>query len=367
MGYIDCDAHLFETEETWSYLDPGEREFRPTTLRDERTGVEWWCVGSLRSPRRDRNRALSAKVEAAYDSLYPTPDVHILADIPARLGHMDRLGVDVQILFSTYFIGAVLDRPIAEAALARSYNRWIAERCAESHGRIRWAMVPPLRMMNRAVDELTFAKENGAAGVHMHDLPLGMVLDDEYFDEFYAKAQDLDLPMLIHVGGDSRVAQADRRGNFRIVTGAVTGFYRLLAGSLHEKFPRLRWAVLEAGASWLPFVLSEASRFDDSMRRNYEDPLAVIDRRALSERELFVACQINDDLPYIADFVGADSLVVGTDYTHFDVGSDVGACGIIASRTDIKPELARRITDVNGRRLYGIDEHFVPADRAKTA
>lgn len=361
MGYIDSDAHLFETGETWDYLDPSEREFRPTTLRDEDKGVEWWCVNNLRSPRKDRIHGLEPGGQAVYDTLYPNYDVHTLADIPARLRHMDELGVDVQILFSTYFIGAVIDRPLPEAALTRSYNRWVAERCSESGGRIRWTMVPPLKMMNRAMEELDFAKEQGAAGVFMHDLPLGMVLDDEYFYDFYAKAQDLELPMLVHVGGDSRLAQFDRRNNFRIVTGTVTCFYRLLAGPLHEKFPRLKWGFLEAGASWLPFILKEASRFGESMRRNYEDPFALIDRNALAERNLYVACQINDDLPYISEYVGDKNIVVGTDYTHFDVGSDVDACQIIADRADLKPEFARNITEVNGRALYGIDLSFTPA------
>ena len=26
---IDADAHVLETEETWSYLEPGEAKYRP--------------------------------------------------------------------------------------------------------------------------------------------------------------------------------------------------------------------------------------------------------------------------------------------------------------------------------------------------
>ena len=29
MGYIDCDAHVWETDRTWDYLLPGEEQFRP--------------------------------------------------------------------------------------------------------------------------------------------------------------------------------------------------------------------------------------------------------------------------------------------------------------------------------------------------
>ena len=50
-----------------------------------------------------------------------------LRDIELRLRIMDRLGIDVQILFNTMWIARVADKPDAEIALCGSWNRWMAD------------------------------------------------------------------------------------------------------------------------------------------------------------------------------------------------------------------------------------------------
>ena len=35
MGFIDVDSHVLEVPETWDYLDPSERHFRPRILEFE--------------------------------------------------------------------------------------------------------------------------------------------------------------------------------------------------------------------------------------------------------------------------------------------------------------------------------------------
>jgi len=84
-------------------------------------------------------------------------------------------------------------------------------------------------------------------------------------------------------------------------------------------------------------------------------------REALDGAELFVAAQIDDNLPEILDLVGPDRLVYGTDYGHLDIGSDPDGMHIITSRGDIDAEVARKIVDTNARRFLGIDADFRPA------
>ena len=52
---------------------------------------------------------------------------------------MDEFGVDVQVLFPTWWLLYPVSSPAAEAAMYRSYNRWIAEGTADSGGRLQWA------------------------------------------------------------------------------------------------------------------------------------------------------------------------------------------------------------------------------------
>jgi predicted TIM-barrel fold metal-dependent hydrolase len=362
VGYIDCDAHVFETDATWEYFDPAEREFQPLALRDAGGTIEHWLVsGSLR-PRGDH---VHVQDDDWAGQLY-APGVTSLQDVPARLAHMDRLGVDVQVVFSTFFIRANIHRAMAEAALARSWNRWMADRYHESGGRILWALIAPVRMMDRALEEMEFGRANGAVAVHLHGEIAGMVLDDEYLNPFYAKAQDLDLVMAVHVGSDiPGYTLPDPRYAFKVITEIPVGFYRLCVGDLSQRFPRLRWAWLEAGASWVPFVLHEAARVvADGVTRS--KGAIIVNKRLTEEHQLFVACQIDDDIPYITQYVGEDNLVMGTDYGHIDIGSDIDAAGIIARRSDLGSTLARKIVDQNGRRLYGIDPSFTPSAASRS-
>jgi predicted TIM-barrel fold metal-dependent hydrolase len=75
---------------------------------------------------------------------------------------------------------------------------------------------------------------------------------------------------------------------------------------------------------------------------------------ALAANRLFVACQTNDDLPYLLETAGLGNLIIGTDYGHADLGSDIEAHRLIVERQDIPHEAARRIVDDNARLLFGL-------------
>ena len=83
-------------------------------------------------------------------------------NVEVRLRHMDQLGVDVQVLWPTLFLERVADRPEAEIAVCRSYNRWLADIWRQAKGRLRWACVLPLQTMSEALDQLRLAHANAS-------------------------------------------------------------------------------------------------------------------------------------------------------------------------------------------------------------
>ena len=56
-----------------------------------------------------------------------------------RIKEMDEAGIDIQVLHNTLWIEQVTQRPDVEAALCRSWNRWLAEVWQQSQGRLRWS------------------------------------------------------------------------------------------------------------------------------------------------------------------------------------------------------------------------------------
>jgi hypothetical protein len=108
-------------------------------------------------------------------------------------------------------------------------------------------------------------------------------------------------------------------------------------------------------------VLRETFRADATgVFRSFKDWRASADE-ALEGAELFVAAQIEDNVPEIVDLLGTDRLVYGTDYGHLDIGSDPDGMHVMTTRPDIDPLVARQIVDANGRRLFGIEASFRPA------
>ena len=93
--------------------------------------------------------------------------------------------------------------------MARSYNRWLAEATADSGGRLGWAVYTPVRAGERALQELEFGKEHGAVSVLLLGQNHGMSLVDPVMYPIYEKAQDLDLAITVHTGGDSREFHRD--------------------------------------------------------------------------------------------------------------------------------------------------------------
>ena len=170
MDRVDADAHVYETEATWEYMLGNEVAYRPRSYDpgapivpgDTRPHRFWIADGRIGLRRFCTDERTGTTVATRE-----------LLDVPARLRHMDELGVEVQILYPTYLLSAPSDHPDVELAIYHSYNRWLADKTAESNGPLRLGVMPPVRSMDEAVKELQFAKENGAVGVFKRAIECG--------------------------------------------------------------------------------------------------------------------------------------------------------------------------------------------------
>src|SRR5207247_1692664 len=108
----------------------------------------------------------------------------------------------------------------------------------------------------------------GAGCVMLKGMEHGYFLSDPYFDSLYAQAQDLDLVICVHLGTSVRRLEGVPIGNLLPNPAALIdslapvmkGFYDVVASDLHVRFPRLRWAFLESGATWVPTVFQQHQR-----------------------------------------------------------------------------------------------------------
>lgn len=355
MPIIDADTHVDETEATWEFLSESERRFKPITVsqhvaaEDQIPGYDrfWLVDGHLRVRRvRDDQRTGT------------TQETRELVDVTARLRHMDDLGVDVQVMYPTFFLSAVTDRPEVEVALCRSYNRWLAEKSAQSSGRLQWVAVMPTLDMEATAAEVRTAKELGACGVMKKGVECGgRSAGDPYFYPLYEAASRNDVAVCIHSGSgemEHNDLRHDHASMWSRTLPVVDAFYSLAVKGVPDRFPNLRIGFIESGAAWIPYALSElwARKVRQAWRGTID-----LKNDLLRQSRFYVACQTQEDLPYLLQHGAEDNLVIGTDYSHADGSAEIEALSLVRKKGEtgeISAVASRKILDGNPRALYGL-------------
>ena len=348
MPTIDADAHVIETPRTWEYMTDAERDLTPIVVQrrsgGEMTGLEgntiqeYWVVGG-----RLMNKQSNVSADTA-------PDAREMRDIEARLRHMDELDIDVQVLFPTLFLQPVTKNARLEHALCRSYNRWLADIWKEAPERLRWVVTPPLHSMDRVADELRFGKEHGAVGVMVRGIECERMLSDPYFFPLYEMAEELDLAICPHSGtGGFTMSEfyRDDPGFNKFKLATIGAFHALLWHKVPARFPKLRWGFIEVSAQWIPYVLNDLGL---RLKRRGE----TLPDDVLGANNIYVACQVTDDLPYILEHASEDNIVIGTDYGHADTAAEIEALRKLKGDGRIAPSVVDKILDDNARALYGL-------------
>jgi len=213
---IDADAHVVETEQTWDYLDQSDKKFRPQLFQSsgDSSAQYWFLDGKIigfRNPTLTEQE-LDALSKQTGRQLQTAQEARELRDVELRLQHMDRLGIDVQVLHNTMWITRVAERPDAEIALCMAWNRWMAEVWKQAEGRLVWSCVVPAMTISEAVQQIRFARQNGSVAVCLRPFEGERQLVDPYFYPIYEEATRLNMAMAIHIANASS-------GSFQRPTG----------------------------------------------------------------------------------------------------------------------------------------------------
>ena len=356
MTVIDADAHVIETEQTWDYLEPAEQKYRPLPLPPG-SGVRAWLIdGRLAGLRQQplTEGDLAKRSQMIGRNVATPKESREMHDVELRLQEMDRLGIDVEVLHNTVFIMPITDKPAVEVAICRAWNRWVADIWRQGKGRLRWSCVPPTLSMDDALAEIRFGKEHGAVAVLMRPVEGNRTLTDPYFYPVYEEAVRLDMPIVIHIANGNPYL-CDLFGGRNDGGGALSQFrgptviacHQVMMSRLPELFPALRWAFVEAGAQWLPWVISDAKRRFQADGREWPE-------EGFDAFNIWVTCQSDNDLEFIVKHAGEDRLLIGTDYGHVDTASEVDAITVLRHTSGLEPQVIQKFVDANARAVFGL-------------
>jgi predicted TIM-barrel fold metal-dependent hydrolase len=358
---VDADTHISESTHIWDLLEPEMYPRRPVlvsvptdTLYGKRNAF-WLIDGAIVPKPAGRGGSTLITPSAAAFQTERTDinqGVRELADVPARLRDMDRLHIDIQVIYPTLFLVYLTDDVQLEIALCHAYNRWLAQAWTAGQDRLRWVAVLPLRAIEACSAEMRCAKEHGAVGVFFRGIERDRTLDDPYFFPIYEEAAHLDLPICIHTGsGSPAIAQVfhfERSSAFsqgRLLP--VMAFHNLVANRIPELFPNLRIGFIETAASWVPHVLH-------ALKRGGRLPNGKTGPDLFRDYRLYVACEADEDIPYLAQYIGEDHLLIGSDYGHNDPSDEPELVRTMRAREDLSEPLLEKILGANARGFYGI-------------
>ncbi len=368
-GIIDSDTHIIEHPGVWENFEPALYHRRPLLASIEASDAQGirnavWMIDGAAIPKRSGKGSVALAVGGSESENARTDisaQVRYLTDPLQRVRDMDERGVAAEVIFPTLLLSYLTDDVELEIAICRAYNRYLGDAWKKAGNRLRWVVVPPLRDIQASVEEIEWGRQNGAVGVFFRGVEGERSLADRYFDPVYAAADRLGMAVCIHTGaGAPGITKVfDRTVSHNLPQNRALplwAFRDLVAHKVPERFPNIRWGFIEASASWVPYVLHHLQRSTRAATVGASpDPTTEWGPRLFRDYKLYIATEADEDIAYLARFIGEDNIITGSDYGHQDQSREANMANTLRQRQDVPSEMIEKILGANGARLYGLD------------
>ena len=282
---------------------------------------------------------------------WPVPPVFY--DLEARLASMDERGISHAVLSIAPQLFMYWVEPGEAAAFCRAVNDDLAAFAAGSAGRISAVATLPLQDPAAAAAELRRAVTDlGMRGAEIGPGADGSPLDGPALRPVLATAADLRVPLIVH---PYYVASSPGLEDFYLTNlignplATTVCAARLIFSGVLDELAALR-VVLMHGGGYLPYQigrLDHGHRVRPEARGCAHPPSAYLDRFWFD-----TVTHAPRPLRFLADTVGADHVVYGTDFP-FDMAA--GPLHDQLAGTSLSADETELIAGRNATALFGLD------------
>ncbi|MDR3513318.1 MAG: amidohydrolase family protein [Caulobacteraceae bacterium] len=348
MAYVenrivhDADSHLMELDDCLDdYIEARFKDrYHALGYYRRKVGDRGWAEGARRVQADPAFRA-EADANILLRKNYQALGSFLPADRPRTL---DLLGFASQLVFTTFCLGNFgLDEsgPADLAyATAQAHNRMMTDFCKVDRRLLPTAYVP-LVDFERAAATAREAVALGAKALMVPSrCPPGHSPSHVRLDPVWALAQEAGLPIVFHVGGELKMAPAyaenglpkvkDFHGgeenftsvSFMAIPGSVMQtLAAMIFDGVLDRFPRLKFGVIELGASWLPSWMRYMDAGQGAFLK-HEERLQTLSMRPSEfvHRQVRVTPYPHEDAGWIIAHSGPEVCLFSSDFPHVEGG-----------------------------------------------
>jgi len=258
-----------------------------------------------------------------------------------RLALMDEQGIDRALMFPTLaslIEERMKDDPDLIAAVVHSLNQWMYETWQFNYeDRIFATPVISMGIVDKALEELEWVLERGARCVLIRPAPVPGLRGTlspglPRFDPIWARIVEAGVLVGMHASDSGYSAIANwweesseflpfQPSAFRMISQGKRPIYDTMSAMVchgaFTRFPDLKVAAVENGANWVGHLLHDMADVYEKMPQQFpENPVEAF------LRNVYVNPFWEDNLQSLVDLVGADHVVVGSDYPHPEALAD---------------------------------------------
>ncbi len=335
----DADSHLMELpDQLDAFLDPRFRAAYDALPKLAKRNDAY--VGDARAKQSDAAFRASADDNIMLRKNYEALGAFIKQDRPRAL---DNLGFASQLVFTTWCLNNFgLEKPGETElayATATAHNRMMVDFCSVDRRFLGTAQVPLLDI-DRSVAHARAAIDMGLKALLIPSRPQRRSASHVGHDPIWAMAQEAGLPILFHVGDERKLDPEyfdnglprvkDFHGgeeNFTSVSympiphSAELTLAAMIIDGVMDRFPNLKFGVIELGASWLPGWMRNLDGAASAFARN-EERLQKLSMKPSEfvRRQVRVTPYPHEDVGWLVANAGEDIFLFSSDYPHVEGG-----------------------------------------------
>jgi predicted TIM-barrel fold metal-dependent hydrolase len=405
---FDCDAHINDPLDIWDkYVEPEYRELVKQSYwntpgrailngRELVTGghdvprdaitINGITIGGPGADKRVQRRLMRMRL---------TPEqCHYLDhrgayDANERVKELDIMGIDQVLVIPTMMVNyfPFIENVDGAYALARAYNNWVRDWCNTAPDRLYPAALIPIQNPDYSIEELRrVAKLNfpvalvrpiDANGHYPNRIfwPSDKMANNGYapLDPFFRTIEETGIVLGMHtfpapIGIEREFPWSpgeliEKAGaatgklvvssTFSFIFEAMTWTAQVLLSGFLDRYPKLKMAVFESNASWLPELLDHCDLLFKLFANERKHPAKRLPSEAFAQQ-----CMVSfesDEKPVYRDWERFEQVGIwASDVYHHDA-SDAWTALRFMQDAEVPNSVQEKLMGGNARRFYGIE------------